>query len=74
MEWRHFECSTEECGYRYVAPFKIGAHREASGPLDFCPLCEEYLPFTGIHYQAVVVAEESSEQYAQVVMTERGEP
>jgi hypothetical protein len=75
MEWRHFECSTgageeDECDYTYLAPIAKDAHREAAGPIDFCPKCGEYLSLHGSAPGAfpIMVAETSSEQWAHATL------
>jgi hypothetical protein len=49
-EFRVFECADcpdDETRYRYIAPIRIGAHYDASGPIDHCPTCESYLSMCG---------------------------
>ena len=55
-EWRLFACTScavdddglrqdDERVFRFVAPIKVDAHEDASGPIEWCPFCEEYLSF-----------------------------
>jgi hypothetical protein len=67
-EFRVFRCCTDagegECPYTYVAPVRIGADRDAGGPLDWCPFCGEEGNLLG--RGEVRVLDPSSEKWAQV--------